>query len=177
VRLDVQLDVLIPMSMLLDHAQAPAPDGALITLADGTVIDLPDLARLLTDPAVTAHTRPVLVDDTGHVLDLGRRRYQVSDALRRYLIARDRTCRFPGCHRAAARCQVDHALPWDDGGTTDTANLGHLCTRHHQLKTHAGWDITHTDHTGHCTWLSPHGRAYTHEPEPLAPISHDPPPY
>jgi hypothetical protein len=104
---------------------------------------------------------------TGHVLDVGRSRYEIPKALRRLIVARDRTCRFPGCNRSAARGQIDHARPWDDGGHTDAANLGALCVRHHQLKTHAGWDITESRADGSCTWTSPQGRRYDHDPPPF----------
>lgn len=170
VQLDVQLDVVIPVTWLRDLAEPPVAEGdapASSPMSGETVADLPDLGRLLADPAVRAHARPVIVDDAGHALDLGRRRYQVSSALRRLLVARDVTCRFPGCGRAAARCQMDHVVPWDDGGRTDTANLGALCTRHHQLKTHAGWQITASARDGTCTWSSPHGRTYDHDPPPF----------
>jgi hypothetical protein len=88
----------------------------------------------------------------------------VPQALREFIVARDRVCRFPGCRRNAARCQVDHAIAWDDGGTTNPANLGALCIRHHQLKTLGGWDITSSDADGTCMWRSPHGRQYEHSP-------------
>jgi len=65
------------------------------------------MRRLVTDPV------------TGHLLDYGRRSYEVPDALRRYLDARDRTCRFPGCNRRAEKRQLDHAIAWDDGGDTN----------------------------------------------------------
>lgn len=170
VQLDVQLDVAIPVTWLRDLAVPSVTDAnaqANSPVPGDTFPDLPDLGRLLTDPTVLAHTRPVIVDDAGHVLDLGRRRYQVSGALRRLLVARDVTCRFPGCGRAAGRCQMDHVVPWDDGGRTDADNLGALCTRHHQLKTHAGWQITASARDGTCTWQSPQHRIYDHHPPPF----------
>ena len=51
-----------------------------------------------------------------------------------------------------------------DGGSTSPDNLGALCVRHHQLKTHAGWQITHSRPDGSCEWTSPHGRVYEHAP-------------
>ena len=57
--------------------------------------------------------------------------------------------------RRASRCQIDHAEAWEDGGGTDVANLGMLCVRHHQLKTHGGWVLTESAADGSCTWTSP----------------------
>jgi 5-methylcytosine-specific restriction endonuclease McrA len=103
--------------------------------------------------------------------------------LRRWISARDRTCRFPGCRRRAVACQVDHIDPWDDGGRTDADNLQALCTRHHQLKTHRGWRATRDPDTGRTHWTSPLGRTYLVGPEPLLvtaagpPLEPDPPPF
>ncbi len=92
---------------------------------------------LLADPRVGATLRRLVADPiTGHLLDRGRRTYDIPVALRELVVARDTTCRFPGCNRRADRCQIDHARAWNDGGSTNSANLGALCVRHHQLKTH-----------------------------------------
>ena len=126
-----------------------------------------DFRQLLADPAVRVFARPVAVNDSGHVLDIGRRRYQITGALRRMIITRDGTCRFPRCNAAAIRCQIDHVIPWDEGGMSDVGNLGALCTRHHQLKTHGGWEIINSAPDGSCTWRSPQGFTYHHHPEPI----------
>ncbi len=123
--------------------------------------------ELLSDPGVAITMRRLVTDPaTGHLLDYGRRTYEISDRLRAFLTARDQTCRFPGCPRKASRCQIDHAEAWDDGGDTSPANLGALCVRHHQLKTHAGWTITNSHPDGSCGWTSPQGREYAREPKP-----------
>jgi len=86
--------------------------------------------RLVTDPV------------TGHLLDYGTRRYEPPAALREYIIARDRTCQFPGCARGSYLCDLDHVEPFtgdDDGGATSADNLLALCRRHHRLKTHNNW--------------------------------------
>ena len=57
---------------------------------------------------------------------------------------RDKHCRFPGCHRPAARCQLDHVNPFDHtnplgGGWTTVNNLQCLCEYHHTVKTAGYW--------------------------------------
>ncbi|QIH99110.1 hypothetical protein BH92_03820 [Rhodococcoides fascians A21d2] len=57
---------------------------------------------------------------------------------------RDRHCRFPGCHRPADRCQLDHVIPFDHanplgGGWTTVDNLQCLCEFHHTVKTAGYW--------------------------------------
>jgi hypothetical protein len=113
------------------------------------------MRRLVTDPL------------TGHLLDRGRSTYAVPAALRDFVVTRDGTCRFPGCSRRAGLAQIDHAVPWDQGGTSDRANLGALCVRHHQLKTHAGWTITASAEDGSASWRSPAGLDYEHSPPRL----------
>jgi hypothetical protein len=65
-------------------------------------------------------------------LDVGRRTPVVPPALRRAVIARDRTCRFPGCDRPQAWCDAHHVVHWADGGPTSLANLMLMCRRHHR---------------------------------------------
>ena len=57
---------------------------------------------------------------------------------------RDKHCRFPGCHRPAARCQLDHIVAFDHanprgGGWTTVNNLQCLCDYHHSVKTAGYW--------------------------------------
>ncbi|MDI9897794.1 HNH endonuclease signature motif containing protein, partial [Rhodococcus sp. IEGM 1381] len=57
---------------------------------------------------------------------------------------RDRHCRFPGCHRPADRCQLDHVIAFDHanplgGGWTTINNLQCLCEFHHTVKTAGYW--------------------------------------
>jgi hypothetical protein len=146
----------------------------LLGLSDGSVeltgsgpVGVDVLRGLLADPQVAVTMRRLITDPlTGRLLDYGRRTYAVPQALRDFIVARDRVCRFPGCRRKASLCQLDHAIAWDDGGHTSPANLGALCVRHHQLKTLGGWGITSSHADGSCEWRSPHGRQYEHSPPP-----------
>ena len=113
------------------------------------------MRRLVTDPM------------TGHLLDIGRKRYVIPDALREFIVLRDQRCRFPGCTSRAANAEIDHALPWDSGGGTERGNLGALCKRHHQVKTIGGWSIDGSDADGSCTWVSPTGNRYGHDAVPV----------
>ena len=67
-------------------------------------------------------------------------RYGPSPGQRRFVRARDRTCRHPGCRRPVRWTDADHVRAHAEGGPTDCRNLCSLCRRHHRLKTHApGW--------------------------------------
>jgi hypothetical protein len=178
-RLGAHLNVTIDLATLLDLRATSAGGTSAGVAGDGVagVVEIAgagampaDVVReLLADPDVAVTMRRLVTDPTtGHLLDYGRRVYEVPDRLREFLVARDQACRFPGCTRQASRCQIDHAQAWDDGGETKPANLGALCVRHHQLKTHAGWSIVNSHPDGSCTWTSPQRREYTHEPKPIS---------
>ncbi|MDI1288607.1 MAG: DUF222 domain-containing protein, partial [bacterium] len=162
-RRSAHLDLVIDLPTLLDLTDEPAH-------LHGSGPVTADLVRdLLADPDIAVTMRRLVTDPlTGHLLDIGRRSYQVPDRLREFIQARDITCRFPGCQRPATRCQIDHATAWDDDGHTSRDNLGALCVRHHQLKTHTHWQIVDSDPDGRCTWISPQGRRYDHPPKPAA---------
>jgi hypothetical protein len=66
--------------------------------------------------------------------------YRPTAGQRRWVRARDVTCRHPGCHNRVGWTDLDHVIAHADGGATDCDNLCCLCRRHHRLKTHApGW--------------------------------------
>jgi hypothetical protein len=162
------VDVTIPLDALLGLSDAPGELVAGCARGPRVAVTPDEVRELLSDPAVTSTMRRLVTDPmTGHLLDVGRTRYEIPARLRDHIAARDRTCRFPGCNRRATGCQIDHAVAWDDGGETTRANLGALCVRHHQMKTHAGWTIGAAADDGSCTWLSPLGRRYEHEAQPV----------
>ncbi len=89
--------------------------------------------------------------------------YRPSQALADFVRCRDLTCRFPGCDQPATRCDLDHTIPYVDGGPTHAGNLKTLCRRHHLLKTFWGWrDQQLPDST--VIWTSPAGQTYVTTP-------------
>ncbi|MCC3302222.1 HNH endonuclease signature motif containing protein [Arthrobacter sp. zg-Y895] len=99
---------------------------------------------------------------TGEILGVGRRR-KVPAGLKRWLRARDGTCRFPGCRVSTANADIDHTVDWARGGPTDHGNLEHLCRRHHRFKTLGFWKACQPT-PGVIEWTSPTGRVYRTEP-------------
>ena len=138
-------------------------------------IDLPTLLGLSENPgqlngygAIPATVARELAADgkwrkfitdptTGNLLDFGRESYLPPQVLRDFLLARDKTCRFPGCRRSGVKGEIDHVIPWEEGGETSPKNLGLLCKRHHQLKTHGGWKLESFE-DGSCEWTTPLGK-------------------
>jgi hypothetical protein len=65
--------------------------------------------------------------------------YRPSKALADFVRARDLTCRWPGCDVPAVHCDLDHTIPYAQGGKTHAANTKCYCPTHHLLKTFWGW--------------------------------------
>jgi hypothetical protein len=90
-------------------------------------------------------------------------RYTPSTALADFVRCRDLTCRAPGCDRPATECDVDHTIPYAQGGATQASNLKALCRLHHLMKTFWGWrDRQLPD--GTVIWTLPHGHTYVTTP-------------
>ena len=160
---------------LADISETVTPQRRPITV--NVTIDLPTLLGLAENPGQLAGYGPIpasvareLASDarwkrfitepqTGNLLDFGRESYEPPQHLKDFLIARDRTCRFPGCRRSALLSDLDHAESWESGGVTSADNIGALCRRHHRLKTHDGWKIESFS-DGSCTWTSPLGKTF-----------------
>lgn len=159
------LEIIIGWDTLIGLSEEPAElagYGPIPAELARTLAGDADWRRLITDPV------------TGHLLDYGRTSYRPPAALRDYLIARDRTCRFPTCRQPAARSDLDHHQPWQAGGPTSAANLGATCRHHHRHKDGGGWRL-HPHHDGALTWTSPSHRHYdvTPTPQPGHPPHHD----
>jgi HNH endonuclease len=71
----------------------------------------------------------------GTLIHASPRTYTPTHAVARYVRLRDHTCAFPHCTMPAARCDLDHKTPFNQGGPTTPDNLHPLCRHHHQLKT------------------------------------------
>lgn len=76
----------------------------------------------------------------------------------------DQTCAFPNCNVKAENCDLDHRIPFDQGGKTTTSNLTCLCRHHHRAKTHLGWTYQRLA-PGRYRWRSPHGYEFITSPE------------
>jgi Domain of unknown function (DUF222) len=170
----------------LDHRHR-RPVTVQVTVAVTTLLGLDDqpgqLAGYGPVPASVARRlategtwRRVLTDPvSGTVLDYGRTRYPPPPDLVDHVVARDRTCRWPGCDRPAATAEIDHTTPYPDGATA-ADDLGPFCKSHHIGRHHSRWRVRQPD-SGRFEWTSPTGHSYTVEPEPLGPQPLDDPPF
>lgn len=83
--------------------------------------------------------------------------YRPPASMRRIIELRDERCRYPGCRTPAARADIDHTIPYDQGGVTCPCNLAVLCRRHHMLKQTKGWHFLQI-WPGVLLWITPTGR-------------------
>ena len=111
-------------------------------------------AELLRDLAAQARVTPLVAGDAAP-----EPRYRPSAALADFVRARDLTCRAPGCNRPAVVCDLDHTVPYSEGGATHASNIKCLCRFHHIIKTFWGWrDCQLPD--GTVIWDLPDGQTY-----------------
>jgi len=107
--------------------------------------------------------RHMITDPAGHVLQDNNS--APSRTLTRYLHARDRTCRVPGCTAIAETSEVDHTVRRAEHGPTSLGNTGAYCKYHNLWKERSSWQVRQPS-PGTFTFVSPEGRVYTSPPEP-----------
>ena len=140
----------VPVATLLCTDGAPPAELA----HSGGALSATTTAALACDSLITR----LLTDPQGLPLAVGRTTRTVPTRIRLAVIARDRTCTYPGCARPPNWCDAHHIIRWTDGGPTDLDNLALLCRYHHtqvhlrELRitpdpTMPGWLYTHPDGT------------------------------
>ena len=181
IRTDLLLDMMLTASPSVDptgvegglgairgHVQVTVPATTLAgtTLGgaqlNGKCAVDPETAKILAGNA-PGFDRVFLDPITGTVLAVDRR--FATPAQKRYLVARDIRCRFPGCRRPATECDIDHREDWALGGKTDIDNLGAFCESHHTLKQAAGWTVVQMP-GGRLHFTAPSGLEYDDDPPP-----------
>jgi hypothetical protein len=92
--------------------------------ADGLIT-----AELVAELAKSATLVPLM-----HPADAPREPgYVPSAALADFVRCRDVTCRWPGCDQPAINCDLDHTIPYAEGGPTHACNLKCYCRTHLRL--------------------------------------------
>jgi len=155
------------------HEDAAHEDAAHEGFRDWVEIGPGTLAGMLKAALITArraHARAVAgpahrADSSGACSHADHEpQYRPSTRLRAIILARDQTCRFPGCRQPAWHSDLDHSIPYHRGGPTCSCNLGPACRRHHQVKQENGWQLEQPA-PGFFTWITPSGRRYDVTPE------------
>ncbi len=133
------------------------PDGGLVldeaaTVARWGAVLTDRLGSLLTGCRVTV--RPIIDAQQLTATDA----YELPDSMRRVLHERWGVDAFPFGTKAAAGCQSDHTIPYQEGesGQTHPDLMAPLSSFSHRVKTHGGWGCEQPV-PGLLVWTTPHG--------------------
>ena len=97
-------------------------------LTSGHVVTPGELAPLLT----WAELERIVFDSSGRVLDVGVRQRIFRGATKTAVLARHRECTHVTCDVPAERCEIDHVIPYAEGGLTVQDNGEPKCKFHHR---------------------------------------------
>ena len=118
-------------------------DQSALAIGNGrSNLPIESVKRLCCD----GHAVVIGEDENGEPLNIGRyvpsgcKTRTVPTAIKRALIARDKSCAFPGCHHTRF-VDAHHIEHWSAGGETSLDNLMLLCSRHHKLVHEGGFRI------------------------------------
>ena len=149
-RVDITVD-LATLSELANHPGDLAGYGPVVA----------DIARRVAEHQRSAEWRWTLTHpDTGAALDSGVTRRRPTAGQRRAVEIANPKCVFPGCRMPAAACDLDHRIPWAQGGPTEVDNLVPLCRHDHAVRHRQGWahrPLADGDHE----WTTPLGHVHT----------------
>jgi Domain of unknown function (DUF222) len=124
--------VTIPEEKLSDPATGPAA----ATTGFGSLVSAGKARMLACDGSIT----PIMLDEHGMPLNVGRTKRVVPPHLRKAVEIRDEACVFAGCGAPKYWCDVHHLIHWIFGGETSLENSALLCERHH-TKVHHGFRV------------------------------------
>ena len=108
-----------------------------------TIAGIPIPDEKLEQLRANATIEPLLVDDSGAPLAVGRRFSSISPKIARAVLLRDGHCRVPGCDLTYS-LEIHHLVPRSYGGTDDIANLAAVCNlahHHEQLVPHGPYAL------------------------------------
>ena len=103
---------------------------------------------------------------TGELIAMDSRARLFPPGLRRFIQARDDTCRTPYCD--APIRHLDHIIPWHHGGPTTQANGAGLCEACNHTKETPGWSVRPRPGPRHTLEIqTPTGHSYHSTAPPL----------
>jgi Domain of unknown function (DUF222) len=91
--------------------------------------------------------------------------YRIPGWMRNLIEVRDQDCGFPICRRPVSRCDLDHTVPYDQGGLTCPCNISGGCRHDHRMKGSTAWRLEQP-RPGTLIWTSPSGLSWTVQPQP-----------
>src|SRR3954452_12915988 len=105
------------------------------------IAGIPIADSLLEQLRANATIEPVLVDDDGVAVAIGKRFTVLSPKVIRAVLLRDGGCRYANC-RSRRGLEVHHLRPRSWGGSDDISGLVAVCVKHHRmLVPHGAWAL------------------------------------
>lgn len=148
------------------------PGWLLTTLTGGKMKASAGLIRRLTDERGTDF-RTIVFDNQGEVVGVGEKHYRPPGWLREAVMVRDLADTGPLSNSAVRRADLDHIVPFPEGGT-DVTNLHTPGRRSHTAKTRGDWTI-HRQHDGTLVWTHPPTGVRIKRHTRWRPLTGDPP--
>lgn len=126
-----KLFVTIPVQLLDGEEVHELPDPVAEIVGHGPIDPL-TAKQMFLDVGVF---RRVIVDPIRSVvIDMDRRSRHATQAQRDWLVLQHGTCSRDGCNRLALDADIDHRIPWAQGGRTNLEDLRPLCPRDHRTR-------------------------------------------
>lgn len=123
--------VTIPVQLLDGANTAEVPTSTAEIVGHGPIDPL-TAKQMFLDVGVF---RRVVVDPIRSVVvDMDRRSRHATQAQRDWLVLQHGTCSRDGCNRLALDADIDHRIPWTQGGRTNLDELRPLCPRDHKTR-------------------------------------------
>ena len=85
--------------------------------------------------------------------------YEIPDRHRQAVHLMTPADTFPFASSLSRKQQVDHTVPYDEGGESGIGNYGPMTLAHHRIKTHGDWQVQQP-FPGIYVWRDPHGGIY-----------------
>ncbi len=145
-------DLMPTVTLYLHHYAGPDATGVARLEGHGPVTDA-WVTRVL-GPRCRFTVRPVLDLEGQAPVDA----YEIPDRHRQAVHLMTPADTFPYAASLSRKQQVDHTIPYDQGGPSGIGNYGPMTLRHHRIKTHAtGWQVRQP-FPGIYIWRDPHHR-------------------
>jgi hypothetical protein len=117
------------------HLRSPfGADRPICNTLDGTLLSAHDAVLA----ALYAGFRLVVTDDSGMPIQMTSRSRLFTGRIRDAVLMLAARCTHPGCNRPNHQCEIDHLLPWSEGGGTSVHNGGPGCAHHNNWRYTSG---------------------------------------
>ncbi len=131
------------------------PDSRIARMEGHGPVTVAFVRHLVSHIAGQVKVQPVIDLNQGASVDA----YEIPQKLREAVHLIHPGDVFPYAANLGKQVDIDHQIPYSEGGKTSTDNLGPLTRTHHRIKTHAGWEVRQP-FPGIVIWRDPHGAHY-----------------